>query len=405
MIDDSFSRGHEALRTRDFAAAREAFQRAADGGNPSALFQLGWLASGGHGQPADASLAAAYYQRASDAGVAEAAYNLGALYALGRGVVRDPARALECYRRAAQLGDPDGNLKVGTMLALGEAGPEDLAEAERVLRASAEKQHGPSMLWLGIVLAKRGAKVEAARWYLDAARTREPDARRALEGLLPEVRAAMTAGDGAAAHVCGGYALSFENDPERAVEHLARGAELGHAGAQRLLGYLYERGIGAAADRERAFALYERAARGGDEVAQYNMGARCLRDGETERAVEYFRMASERGDVESMAMLGDALGKTGDHPGARGWYLRAAALKHAGAMRAAARYLRDGIGGEKNLVEAARWYFAAFDRGEGNALHDVLQLVRELTDDEVREAAVRAGNASLAESALLTMRR
>jgi uncharacterized protein len=66
----------------------------------------------------------------------------------------------------------------------------------------------------------------------------------------------------------------------------------------------------------------------------------------------------------------------------------------------AADWYRDGFGGAPDLVQAVRWYWALLGAGNGDGVHEVLQLASQMTEAELREAARLAGNPAPAEALL-----
>jgi len=83
------------------------YEKAADKGDASAMFNLGVLYANGDGVAQDSGKARELYEKAADKGDASAMFNLGGLYANGDGVAQDYAKAREWYEKAADKGDAD----------------------------------------------------------------------------------------------------------------------------------------------------------------------------------------------------------------------------------------------------------------------------------------------------------
>ena len=96
---DWFAQAQRYLDTKDFANALPLLQRAAAGGNTSAMNNLGDLYYYGRGVARDYGKTREWYQKAADAGNPIAMANLGWLYAKGDGVARDYDEAREWYQR------------------------------------------------------------------------------------------------------------------------------------------------------------------------------------------------------------------------------------------------------------------------------------------------------------------
>ncbi|MDB5475554.1 MAG: podJ [Phenylobacterium sp.] len=87
------------------AEARKWTERAADGGDRSAMHNLALYYFRGEGGPQDLSKAARWFRQAAEAGVVDSQYNLGLLYESGSGVERDLAQAYRWFTVAAAGGD------------------------------------------------------------------------------------------------------------------------------------------------------------------------------------------------------------------------------------------------------------------------------------------------------------
>jgi TPR repeat protein len=271
------------------------------------------------------------------------------------------------------------------------------------------------MLFLGNLnngLGPEGSPSKAAYWYLEVCghSGAEPravsEARAAVEELTSLLVLGAYTGDADAAFALGGWHMTCEVDPSKAAGWFEQGAAKGHAGAQRSLAYLLLEGRGVAENKPRAIELFEAAARAGDRFAQFNLGSLYalgeFLPKDSEKAVAYLTAAAEQGLLEAMARLGDELGRLDRDGEARGWYVRAAERGHAGAMRAAADWYRDGLGGPRDLVQAVRWYWAMLSVGNGDGIHEVHQLAEQMTDNELREAARLSGDPVHAEALLVS---
>jgi TPR repeat protein len=159
------------------------------------------------------------------------------------------------------------------------------------------------------------APAKAAHRYLEVCNQHQStaldvaEARDAVEQLLPLLVTNAHAGDADAAFVLGGWHMSCDVDHVKAAEWFEQAASMGHAGAQRSLGFLLEHGQGIAKNERRAIELYEAAAAGGDRFAQYNLGSIYAHGTglpkDPERAIAHLSAAAEQGFAEAMALLGD----------------------------------------------------------------------------------------------------
>ncbi len=105
--------------------------------------------------------------------------------------------------------------------------------------------------------------------------------------------------------------------------------------AQAALGWLYEAGVAVDADDAIAVAWYEKAAIGGDPIAQFNFALRCEKG---------------KGTQKNLAA-------------AARWYLAAAEQGIGPAMKNLSDMYRDGRGVHQDMQQAIRWFRAAEDAG------------------------------------------
>jgi len=92
---------------KDPAQSRHWLERAADGGDRTAMHNLALDEHEGIGGGRDAATAAEWFRRAADLGLLDSQYNLAALYERGDGVVRNLAEAYKWYLIAGRAGDPE----------------------------------------------------------------------------------------------------------------------------------------------------------------------------------------------------------------------------------------------------------------------------------------------------------
>jgi TPR repeat protein len=71
----------------------------------------------GNGVPKDYELAVSWYQRAAQSGNPAAMYNLARMYETARGVAMDLAKARELYRTAAALGNASAKARLAQLAA------------------------------------------------------------------------------------------------------------------------------------------------------------------------------------------------------------------------------------------------------------------------------------------------
>lgn len=104
LLAKAYEDGRAGL-PKDLAEARRWTERAALGGERSAMHNLAIYYMTGEGGPPDAPAAARWFHKAADAGVVDAQFNLALLYENGRGVAKNLGEAYRWYAIAANAGD------------------------------------------------------------------------------------------------------------------------------------------------------------------------------------------------------------------------------------------------------------------------------------------------------------
>ena len=120
---------------KDPTQSRHWLERAADGGDRTAMHNLALDEHEGIGGARDAATAAEWFRRAADLGLLDSQYNLAALYERGDGVVRNLAEAYKWYLVAGRAGDPEARAGAQRVRAALSADERQVAE-----RAAAEFQ-------------------------------------------------------------------------------------------------------------------------------------------------------------------------------------------------------------------------------------------------------------------------
>ena len=210
-------------------------------------------------------------------------------------------------------------------------------------------------------------------------------------------------------------AADEKGDYAGALERYTLAAERHSGEAMLRLGEMYEQGLGAAADPDKAFSWYQkagesvgggegrrnclrlcreqyerykngpeedkallwctRAAGQGDDDARYLCGAMYEKGigtpADKARALQFYEAAADRGHVESCFKRGlfysKGLGTGKDPERALAWLLYAARAGHAEAQYHCGNLFRDGLGTQRDLGRALYWYEKAAGQGCGPA--------------------------------------
>lgn len=168
----------------------------------------------------------------------------------------------------------------------------------------------------------------------------------------------------------------LENHSSRRIGVWRQAAEHGSAGADFLLGFCHDCGVGVEQDDARAATHYRRAAEKGIAMAQNNLGWMCAQGRGMPRdhgeALRWFRKAAEQDNAFAACNLGwmceEGNGVPVNPVEAANWYRRAASLGHAQAQNNLGVMYRDGRGIQADDREAIRWFRAAGDQGNASGM-------------------------------------
>ncbi len=179
------------MQAGDPGAARDALHAHAEAGELAAMRVLASVLYSGRGVSRDVAAARAWWQRAAALGDADAAFNAG-LLALRDGADRDAA--LAWLESAADAGQLAACFALGTLLADDPAGEQ---AARRYLERAARGGYAPAQFNLAMLLARAGDSGGARQWLSNASTVYAPAAT-ALAALSAEEPAAPPAAQPAA---------------------------------------------------------------------------------------------------------------------------------------------------------------------------------------------------------------
>lgn len=131
-------------------------------------------------------------------------------------------------------------------------------------------------------------------------------------------------------------------DYTKAAKWFSKAADQGYADAQYNLGICYKNGFGVEPDEQRAFELYLKSAEQGNMRAQYNLGYWLLMNGDS-MGYYWMKKAADQGLDDAQYNVGVC------------YY--------------------DGVGVNKDILEAFQWFIKAKEQGHEGALsilHEIL---------------------------------
>ncbi|MBR3570725.1 MAG: toll/interleukin-1 receptor domain-containing protein [Oscillibacter sp.] len=231
---------------RDYAKARDYYERAAVKGNADALCGLGVLYDNGNGVQRDYAKARDYYERAAVKGNANALFELGVLYYGGNGVQQDYAKARNYWEEAAAKGKTIALYRLGRIYQEGTGVRVDYAKARDYYEQAVANGDTLALYHLGQIYYSGRNGVQQ-----DYAKSRDYYERAAEDGDMA-----------ALCHL--GYlylsgAGGVDVDYAKAWKYYKWAADMGHEFAIHMLGEFYENGLGVSIDYAKALGYYQEA--------------------------------------------------------------------------------------------------------------------------------------------------
>ncbi|HXC15875.1 MAG TPA: tetratricopeptide repeat protein [Holophagaceae bacterium] len=348
---------------KDLAQAFTWFVKAAALGSREGQEQEGYRELMGIGTAANPAMALEAFRKATGSGSGYAAQEIGWMYENGRGVPQNDEMAVQWYQRAVQQGQTEACGSLGWLTENGRGTPKDDAQA--------------------------------AKLYYMGADAKDPVSQDNLGWLCVEGRGVTGKN----------YALAMTLFRESAAQ--------GNARAEGNIGYLYEHGLGVAADPAQARHWLGLSSDHGDLKSQLYLGrtylSGALGERDPGRAIHYSLLAAKQDSQQGLADLAFEISFANDpvpdNAKAAFPFLKASAEKHEALAFAPLGicYLR-GIGTPADEAQARTWLMkAAQDPKLSGILFRPCQMLTtgrngypkdpDLAQDLIR-AASTAGNAN-----------
>jgi len=311
--EELYQKGMARYEKGNKSQAYTLFLEAAEYGNVKAQNSLGVMYYEGYGVKRDYAEAIKWYRKAIDHGVVKAICNLGIMYEEGKGVKKDYSEAVKLYRKAAEQGNANAQNRLGVMYEEGKGVTKDYTEA--------------------------------IKWYRKASEQGDANAKENLKHLEEsEVEKQKT------------KAQEFFDSKKygKAFPLYLKIAKTGDVYSQKIIGWMYDTGLGAHKDKVEAKRWYRKAAEQGDPTAQSNLGVMYEKDYDYSEAVKLYREAAEQGNADAQNRLGIMYEK--------------------------------GKGVTKDYTEAIKWYRKASEQGDANAKENL----KHLEESEVEEQKTKA---------------
>jgi len=346
--------------------ARAWYRKAAESGHAGAQFALARALD-----PSEREQAVQWYRKAAAQGHAPAQRTLGDMQLDGVGIEQDRISALGWFAQAAQQGNAQALYAIGKLLKEDAVNIATLAIERAAAGGQADAQYAMGERYrLGQGVAQNW--FEAVRWYQLSAEQEQAAAQCALAG-------------------CFAAGLGVKKDMAVAFHWYERSAAQNFPQAQWNLGELYATGLpGVEPDAKKATSLCKRAANAGFAPASATLGALFAKANKYERAIPWWTLAAEQGDVEALFNLGQAyrlgLGVVKDEAKAFELLLQAAVSGLAVAQSRIGLAYATGDGAALDPIEACKWFELAALKGDKAAATNRVRARKALSPAQMAEA-------------------
>jgi len=342
------------------------YKKAAELGHAQAQFALACSF-----EPSERAQAAAWFGKAAEQGHADAQYALADLQFHGLGVAKDVLSALSGYAQAAEQGNCQAQYAIGKLLqsdtgdvafaAIARAAVGGQADAQCAMGDRYKQGLGVAQNWF-----------EACRWYQMAAEQDNAVAQCALAACYAEGK-------------------GVKKDLAHAFAWFEKAAAHNVPLAQWNLGEMYATGLpGIDPDPKKATLLCKRAANAGFAPASATLGALFAKANKHERAVHWWTLAADQGDLEALFNLGQAyrlgLGVGKDEARAFECLLKAAQGGVAVAQSRIGLAYATGEGAALDPIEASKWFQLAALRGDKAAMANRDRASKAMSPAQLAEA-------------------
>ena len=335
-------------------------------GAAQSLYDLGMKSYTGNGRAKDYAAAMKYFRDAAENGLPAGAAMVGRLYFEGSGV---PVNYVEAYKwlRLASMKDVEATALLGLMNYKGMGVPRNCEEAGRCFQYVAEisPKHKTALFSLGMMSFEGNGTVQdykKARAYFEKISDVSPEAMRMLGGMYQD-------------------GLGVEKDSALALKWYRSAFSRGDRDSAFLLGKLYEseKGDGSRAEAEKYYRI---AVENGNDEAKFSLAkiyaarAKSLSQENRREAIEWLLPSVEKGDTKSMVLLSDLYMEQNPQEAVK--YLnRAARQDDAGALYRLGMIYFDGKLATRSYDAAFRCFSKSFENGNRDSRRKLAVLYYE----------------------------
>ncbi|KAJ3067867.1 hypothetical protein HDU98_008947 [Podochytrium sp. JEL0797] len=352
---------------KDIGKSIDWFKNAAMEGDVSAQFEVARIYESGLGgvevnfKEALNWFEDVVYKEAAAKNDARAQFMVGQYHHRGLGMEKvDMAKAIEWYKKASSHGSADADAQLGLLYLRGQTVAKDVQKAFTFFAKAAEHGNVIAQVQLANIFKTGAAGVvsadeaRAADWYRKGAMVGDAESQDLL-GLM--------------------YLNGSDATPKNygiAVEWFQQAAEQGYNKARNNLAYMLANGFGISKDPKEAFHLYSLTASEGSAEGQTRLGVMHLTGQGAPQdfgiAVTLFTKAASQGNAEAEYQLGFAYrngsGVSRDLYKAYEWYLKSAEKGNSDAQNSmGSKYLTGAAGVNVSYSKAYEWFLKSAQQG------------------------------------------
>lgn len=320
-----FGHGVEVNPTK----AKELYSKAAEMGNPKAMYNLGFLS-----KDTDPVTSFLWVKKSAEKGLSEAQRILGMSYIYGNGTKVDYQEAIKWTEKAINQGNTFATVVLGNIYEKGWCVKVDKEKAFKLYLDAATKGQSTAQyntgncLYYGIGVKKN--LQEAINWYKKSSDQNFALADKQLgnmyyggDGVEQNYAEAFRlftkasyAGESEAQYTlakCYEQGIGTPQNKEQAVIWASKSAEQMNPLGLNLMGYFYHEGFGVKKDYKKAVEYFSKSAELGNMYGQYNMGMAYINgDGvkiDKDMATQYLEKSADQGCEEAQNVLKNGVKK------------------------------------------------------------------------------------------------
>ena len=342
----------------------------------------------------DTAMAIVYFNRGADLKDTRSMNDLGQSYLFGNFTEQDYAKAHSYFDRSVALESPSGNFWMGYMIYFGLGCDFSPAAAMPFLEKSYSLEHPYAANQLGDIYAEGNPQAgiaadhkKAVQCYLDAVKWGFDYAYMGLAALYRKsgdldqadhyYQKAAKSGELVAYYEAADMYYDLENW-EKCRQWCELGDKAGNKDCSRVLGYLYEYGLGVKVDNQKAARYYEKDTTDfsynqlGGLYLEGSMGKKMTQQ-LFDKGVDYLVLAADKGNMRAAYTLGEIYREgcefAQSDPNKSAHYYKVLAENDVpeGLFRLG-QYYEEGIGGQQDTVKALQYMRDAAEREHPLAL-------------------------------------